>query len=81
VIHKTKQEKPFNATHWSTRTMAARDGAERIHGTAHLAGQWPEAAAGEDLQGQQRYPVRGKTGGRGGPLSQPAGACHCFVRR
>jgi len=26
VIHKTKQEKPFNATHWSTRTMAASTG-------------------------------------------------------
>ena len=23
VIHKTTQEKPANATHWSTRTMAA----------------------------------------------------------
>ncbi len=26
VIHKTTQEKPFNATHWSTRTMAASTG-------------------------------------------------------
>jgi transposase len=26
VIHKTTQEKPFNATHWSTRTMAAATG-------------------------------------------------------
>jgi transposase len=26
VIHKTTQEKPFNATHWSTRTMAAAMG-------------------------------------------------------
>lgn len=26
VIHKTTQEKPFNATHWSTRTMAAETG-------------------------------------------------------
>lgn len=26
VIHKTTQEKPFNATHWSTRTMAAEMG-------------------------------------------------------
>jgi transposase len=26
VIHKTTQEKPFNATHWSTRSMAAATG-------------------------------------------------------
>lgn len=26
VIHKTTQEKPLNATHWSTRTMAAATG-------------------------------------------------------
>ena len=26
VIHKTTQEQPFNATHWSTRTMAAATG-------------------------------------------------------
>ena len=26
VIRKTTQEKPFNATHWSTRTMAAATG-------------------------------------------------------
>ncbi len=26
VIHKTTQEKPFNSTHWSTRTMAAATG-------------------------------------------------------
>ena len=26
VIQKTTQEKPFNATHWSTRTMAAATG-------------------------------------------------------
>ena len=26
VIHKTTQEKPFNGTHWSTRTMAAATG-------------------------------------------------------
>jgi transposase len=26
VIHKTTREKPFNATHWSTRTMAAAMG-------------------------------------------------------
>src|SRR6185312_13067086 len=26
VIRKTTQEKPFNATHWSTRTMAAASG-------------------------------------------------------
>src|SRR3954453_1855117 len=26
VIHKTTQEKPFNATHWSTRTMSAATG-------------------------------------------------------
>jgi transposase len=26
VVHKTTQEKPFNATHWSTRTMGAATG-------------------------------------------------------
>ena len=36
VIHKTTQEQPFNATHWSTRTMAAATGL-RVHAeiTAH----------------------------------------------
>lgn len=30
VIRKTTQEKPFNATHWSTRTMAAATGLSEI---------------------------------------------------
>ena len=40
VIHKTTQGKPFNATHWSTRSMAAATGLSE----AYLACQWSEAA-------------------------------------
>ena len=44
VVRKTTQEKPANATHWSTRTMAG-GGAQRKERAAHLAHTWPEAAS------------------------------------
>jgi hypothetical protein len=37
VIHKTTQEKPFNATHWSTRTMAS---ATRLSETPYGRIEW-----------------------------------------
>lgn len=54
VVRKTTQEKPANATHWSTRTMA-QAAKER---TPHLAQAWSEASPVPNLQSQQRSGVR-----------------------
>ena len=80
VIHKTTQEKPFNATHWSTRTMAAATGLSETT-IRYLACQRPEAPSGQDFQSQQRCSVRREVGSHRGALSQPAGTRHRFVRR
>jgi transposase len=37
VVRKTTQQKPANATHWSTRTMAEAAGLSEKSVTAHLA--------------------------------------------
>src|SRR5580698_6980244 len=81
VIRRTTQEKPFNATHWSTRTMAATTGLSEttVRRIWHANGLKPHLV--ENFQGQQRHPVCGKAGCHRRALSQPAGACHCPVRR
>jgi len=71
VIHKTTREKPDNATHWSTRSMAAATGLSEKH-PQNLAQARSEAPSGANLQGQQRPGFCREAGGHRGPLPQPA---------
>src|ERR1700691_3510632 len=51
ILEKTTRERPAGATHWSTRRQP-------VHGETHLAEARFEAAPGEELQTQQRSPLR-----------------------
>ena len=46
VLAKTANETPPNATHWSARSMARRDGHQPDQRAAHLGRSRPEAAPG-----------------------------------
>ena len=59
IVAMTTQQKPVNATHWSTRSMAA-----------HLEGAWTEAAPARQLQVEQRSPLRREAGRHRRPLSE-----------
>src|SRR5258708_27143985 len=56
VVTMTTRQQPANATHWSTRTMAAAVGASER--APHLARPWIETASRGNLQDQQRPGVR-----------------------
>jgi len=73
IIHKTTREKPKNATHWSTRTLAAELGINATLAPG-VEGRGPEAAPDADVQTQQRPGVRGEAHRRGGAVPEPARA-------
>jgi transposase len=50
VVGMTLRQEPANATHWSTRTMAAAARHQRGQCTTHLARSWAQAAPGKNLQ-------------------------------
>jgi transposase len=81
VVRKTTQEKPSNATHWSTRVMAkaAKLSEKSVRRIWHKARS--EAPPITYVQGQQRSPVRRETGSHYWSLSQPARARHRALRR
>ena len=81
IIHKTTREKPANATHWSTRTMAAEAGVSAST-VGRIGAPTPQAAPRQELQAQQRPALRRKTRRHRRTLSQPARTCHrSFPRR
>ena len=51
IVHATVHDKPVNATHWSTRTLAADPGVEatRIHHVGHSNGLKPHLSRGFKL--------------------------------
>ena len=71
IVEKTTQERPANATHWSTRTLAEELGTSRFDGPAGVEGQWAEAAFDADIQAQQRPAFCGETDRRGGLYLNP----------
>ena len=74
IVRMTTQEKPPNATHWSTRTMAEAAGISEGSVRAHLAAARLEAALRRDVQGQQRSAVRRETRSHRRAVSQSARA-------
>ena len=52
VVTLTTRQKPTNATHWSTRTMAAAVGISEASVAAYLAGPRSEATSRGNLQDQ-----------------------------
>lgn len=72
VIRKTTRERPDNATHWSTRSMAAVTGLSEKSIRRILAQARFEAPPGANLQGQQRSGLRRETGSHCRPLPEPA---------
>ena len=50
VIVKTLEEQPVDATHWSTRSLAAATGMSQSRGQPHLAGLRAQAAPVGDVQ-------------------------------
>lgn len=54
IIQVTTQQKPQNATHWSTRSLAEELGVTQSMVHRVLEGQRAEATPGEDFQGEQR---------------------------
>ena len=52
IIKKVQEEKPENATHWSTREIASGRDKPKL-GLPCAARQWPQTALGEDLQDKQ----------------------------
>lgn len=56
IVHATLHDKPVDATHWSTRTLAERLGLESGPSAACVEQQRPEAAPEPDLQALSRDP-------------------------
>src|ERR1035438_1911577 len=81
VVTMTTREQPANATHWSTRTMAAARRHQRSQRSAHLAGPRVETASRGSFQDQQRSCLRRETRRHRRPVSQSAGARAGVVRR
>src|SRR5947209_13802188 len=63
MVTLTLEAKPREATHWSTRAMAARCGVEPKHGQSHLARLRPAAASDGDLQALEGPALRGEGAG------------------
>ena len=72
VIVKTLEEQPPDATHWSTRSMAAATGMSQTRGQPDLAGVRAEAAPDRDVQALARPAVRRQGPRHRRALSQPA---------
>ena len=73
IVEMTLHQKPVNATHWSTRTLAQAAGiSEASVRSVWRARPWIETASGENLQAQQRSGVRREAGRYCGPVSEPA---------
>ena len=81
IIEMTTQQKPANATHWSTRTLAEALGTNRSLVNRVWRANGLEAAPVPDLQGEQRPPLRREAGRRRRPLPRPAGARPGALRR
>ena len=54
VLTQTLETMPRDATHWSTRAMAAKTRLESVHGQPHLAGLRPATAPGRDASSCRR---------------------------
>jgi transposase len=80
VIVKTLESAPKDATHWSTRSMAAEVGMNPVRGLADLACLRLAAAPAGLLEAVEGPPVRGQGQGRRRPLPQPARAGRGAVR-
>ena len=80
IIEKTTREKPADATHWSTRTLAKALGTSSAMVQRSLDGQRTSAASDQDVQGQQRSAFRGEVAGRGGAVSRSARTCFGALR-
>ena len=82
VIVKTLEEQPANATHWSTRSMAAATGMSPVSGEPDLAGVRVEAAPGGGVQALPGSAVHRQGPRHRRPLSQPArGGGRALCRR
>src|SRR5512143_3068457 len=73
IVRVTLHEAPPGATHWSTRTMAARGGGQPGHRAPGLAGPGAAAASGGDVQVVHRSAVRGEARRRCRAVPEPAG--------
>ena len=65
IVEKTTQERPANATHWSTRTLAKHLGTSRSMVQRGMESQRAEAAFDANVQAQQRPALCGETERRG----------------
>ena len=81
VIVKTLEEQPANATHWSTRSMAAATGMSQIGGQPDLAGVRAQAAPDRDVQAVARSAVHRQGPRHRRALPQPARGRGRAVRR
>ena len=75
IVQTTLNEMPTDATHWSTRTLAAHLGGGRDHRTQGLAQQRVEAASDPFLQAFERSALRRQAAGRGRPVPESSRAC------
>ena len=81
VIHKTTQEKPFNATHWSTRTMAAATGLSEttVRRIWHSNGLKPHLIKTFKVSNDTRFAEKLEV--IVGLYLQSTGTCHRSMRR
>lgn len=81
VVRKTTQEKPANATHWSTRTMAEAAGINEksVRRIWHKHGLKPHLFRSFKVSNDPG--IRRETGGDRRAISEPAGACDCALCR
>ncbi len=81
VVRGTTQEKPVNATHWSTRTMAEASGLSEksVRRIWHKHGLKPHLS--RTFKVSKRSGICRETGSDRRALSQSAGTCDCTLCR
>ena len=62
IVVMTTQQRPDDATHWSTRSMAAVVGVKCGERAAHLAGARAQTASGGDVQAVERQTLHREIG-------------------
>ena len=79
IVRRTTQDKPLNATHWSTRSMAAAAGVSDSS-ILRIWRPWPQATPDRFLQAQQRSRIQRQARSNRWALPCTAGSGHRPMR-